>query len=281
MRIGPWEVSSLDTGRFRLDGGAMFGVVPKVLWEKQNPADVKNRIEMALRGLVIRGQGRVIVVDPGIGDKWDDRQIEMFGIDHTGRGLDWALKGLGLKREDVTDVVVSHLHFDHVGGCTRWARPGKSELAFPKATIVVHERNLAHSHAPTPKDKASFLEHTIKPVLDSGKLKAISDNHELAPGVTAWATEGHTPGQLLVKISGPEGTVFFCGDTIPTASHIPIPWVMAYDLHPMTTMEEKRRILDRAADENWILAWVHDPFRAASTVRRDKDRIVRDTDVVL
>lgn len=281
MRIGEWEVGSLDTGRFRLDGGAMFGVVPKVLWEKQNPSDDKNRIEMALRGLVLKGKGRVIVVDPGIGDKWDAKQIEMFGIDHSERTLDRALALHKLRREDVTDVVVSHLHFDHVGGCTRWAGPGKAELAFPNAVYCVHERNIKHSHAPTPKDRASFMEHTIEPVLKSGRLKVVGENHELATGVTAWVTDGHTPGQLLVKVSGKEGTVFFCGDTIPTATHIPIPWVMAYDLHPMVTMEEKRRILERAADESWILAWVHDPFRAASTVRRDKDRIVRDADVVL
>ncbi len=280
MKIGEFEVRSFDTGRFRLDGGAMFGVVPKVLWEKSNPADPKNRIEMALRGLVIRGMNRVILVDPGIGEKWDAKQAEMFAIDHSRFSLDTALKAHKLRREDVTDVVVSHLHFDHVGGCTRLVS-GKTELNFPNATYYVHGRNAEHAHAPTPKDKASFLDQNIKPLLDSGKLKTVGDDHEFAPGIKAWITDGHTPGQLLVKITGPEGTILFCGDTIPTASHIPEAWVMAYDLHPMATMAEKRKILEKAAAGDWILAWVHDPFRSASRVKRDGGRIVRGEDVSL
>lgn len=281
MRIGDYDVQSLDTGRFRLDGGAMFGVVPKVLWEKSNPADAKNRIEMALRGLVIRGHGRVVLVDPGIGQKWDAKQAEMFAIDHSKLSLDSALKQRGVKREEVTDVLVSHLHFDHVGGCTRLGAGGKAELTFPNATYYVHERNVSHAHAPTPKDRASFLEQNIEPLVASGRLKPVGDDHEFAPGLTAWITEGHTPGQLLVKVSGKEGTIFFCGDTIPTASHIPEAWVMAYDLFPMTTIAEKKKILQKAADEKWILAWVHDPFRAASYVRRDGNKIVRGDDVAL
>lgn len=281
MKIGGWEVESLDTGRFRLDGGAMFGVVPKVLWDRSNPADGKNRIEMALRGLLIRGHGRVMIVDPGIGEKWDDKQREMFAIDHSQLTLAKALAARGVKREAVTDVMVSHLHFDHVGGCTRWGKDGKAELEFPNAKYFVHERNVVHSHAPTPKDKASFLEHTIDPLLQSDRLKVVKDDHEFGPGVTAWITHGHTPGQLLVKISGPEGTIFFCGDTIPTASHIPLAWVMAYDLYPMTTIQEKKQILESAAAEKWILAWVHDPKVAASTVRSENGRVVRDRDVVL
>jgi glyoxylase-like metal-dependent hydrolase (beta-lactamase superfamily II) len=281
MKIGAWDVQSLDTGRFRLDGGAMFGVVPKILWEKSNPADGKNRIEMALRGLLIRGPGRIMVVDPGIGEKWDAKQTEMFGIDHSTLSLDRALAAKGVRREDVTDVMVSHLHFDHVGGCTRWGAAGKAELGFPNATYYVHEGNVAHSHAPTPKDRASFLEHTIQPLLDSSRLKAIGDDYEFAPGVSAWITHGHTPGQLLVRVLGEEGTILFCGDTIPTASHIPLAWVMAYDLHPMTTIQEKQRILEAAAAQKWILAWVHDPFVAASTVRTEGNRIVRDRDLAL
>jgi glyoxylase-like metal-dependent hydrolase (beta-lactamase superfamily II) len=281
MRIGEWDVRSFDTGRFRLDGGAMFGVVPRVLWEKSNPPDDKNRIEMALRGLVLRGKNRVMLVDPGIGEKWDAKQTDMFAIDHSKQSLASALSAHGLKREDVTDVIVSHLHFDHVGGCTRFGKDGRPELTFPNATYYAGEGNLIHAHAPTPKDKASFIDTCIKPLLASERLQPVGKNHEFAPGVTAWVTEGHTPGQLLVKIQAEGKTIFFCGDTIPTVSHIPLAWVMAYDLYPMTTIEEKKRILKCAADEGWALAFVHDPKTAACTVRWDGDRVVRDKDVEL
>ncbi len=274
LRVGPYELEALETGRFGLDGGAMFGVVPRVLWEKSNPPDSKNRIEMALRCLLIRGNGRVILVDSGIGEKWNDKTRAMYAIDHSRYQLDRALQEKGLSRKDVTDVIITHLHFDHVGGTTSYDGKGGVELTFPNAKCYIQKANLGHAHAPTEKDRASFIGETIEPLEKSGRLVAVEGNFEFAPGVTAWVTEGHTPGQQLVKVTDGKTTVLCCGDTIPTASHVPIPWVMAYDLFPLTTMAEKKEILSLAVKEGWHLFWVHDPFVAASTVKAVDKRYV-------
>lgn len=265
MIIGEYEVHSILTGYFRLDGGAMFGVVPRVLWEKTNPPDEKNRILMALRCLLIRGHGRSVLVDSGIGNKWEKKQIEMYGIDHSDH-IDKALHEAGVTRADITDVILTHLHFDHVGGSTELNKEGVAELTFPKATYYIQKSNLNHAHAPTGKDRASFVENTIRPLLDSGRLKTMTGEYELIPGVWVLVHQGHTPGQQLVKVSYGRTTVLFCGDTIPTSSHIPIPYVMAFDLYPLTTMEEKRKILECAVAEDWILAWPHDPRIVAGKV---------------
>jgi glyoxylase-like metal-dependent hydrolase (beta-lactamase superfamily II) len=259
MQIGPYRVDFLDTGRFRLDGGAMFGVVPRVLWEKSNPPDTKNRIDMALRTMLIRGNGKVILVDSGIGTKWSEKLVDIYAIDHSTYQLDTALASVGCTRDEVTHVVLTHLHFDHVGGATRFDATGKAVLTFPNADYLVQFDNLGHAHAPSEKDKASFIEYTIKPLEDSGRLVGVNGEKEIAPGVHILVTHGHTPGHQLVKVSSKEETILFCGDTVPTASHIPIPWVMAYDLYPLTTMEEKRDLFIQAVKGNWKLAFCHDP----------------------
>jgi len=268
-RIGPYELYAVEGGQFRLDGGAMFGVVPKVLWEKSNPADEKNRIQMNVRSLLVVGNGRKILVDTGLGHRWTDRQKQMFAIDHSRFELSRSLEVIGIKPDEITDVVLTHLHFDHVGGAA----------AFAKATYWVQKANLSHAHAPTEKDKASFLEQIIEPFLKSGRVKAIEGNVEIAQGVSTWVTHGHTPGQNLVKVTDGKETVLFCGDTIPTSSHVSLPWVMAYDLHPMTTMEEKRVILGQAAKEKWTLFWVHDAFAAAHHVVESNGRFQKGTEV--
>lgn len=271
MRVGDYEIHSIESGNFRLDGGAMFGVVPKVLWERTNPSDPKNRIDLGLRLLVVKGvagtvKGRVVVVDCGIGQKWDAKSTEIYHIDHSQHDLQRGLATIGLKASDVTDVLVSHLHFDHVGGALDWTAEGKCQVAFAKAQYYVQEENLRHAHSPTEKDRASFIEHTIKPLEDTGKLKALPGPSEILPGIELLITHGHTPGQQLVKVRGPEATVLFCGDTIATSSHVPVPYVMGYDLYPVTVMQEKKKILQQAIEENWILAWSHDPYVAANRV---------------
>ena len=266
MRIGDYEIDSVDSGRFRLDGGAMFGVVPKVLWERTNPADDKNRIDMALRCMLVRGYGKTVLVDCGIGEKWNDKQKAMYAIDHSQFQMDSALARHNVKRSEVTDVIISHLHFDHVGGATRFASDGKVELTFSNANYHVHRANLAHAHAPCEKDKASFIDLTIRPLEESGRVTLHDDAFELAPGLRTWITNGHTAGQQLVKVGTRENTVLFCGDTIPTASHVPVPYVMGYDMYPVTTIEEKKAFLPQAFEERWTLFWVHDPLIAACKV---------------
>ncbi len=281
MKLGSLEVSTIETGRFRLDGGSMFGVVPKVLWEKTNPSDDKNRITMALRCLLIRGSGRTILVDCGAGTKWNDKQIDMYAIDHSQYEMDKSLASVGVKREDVTDVILTHLHFDHVGGATRFDENKNVILSFPRANFLVQEENVAHAHAPTEKDRASFIESTIEPLRASGHMKLLKGDTELIPGVKIIVTHGHTPGQNLVHVSGEEKNILFCGDTIPTASHIPVPYVMGFDLYPMTTIEEKKKLLKQAVEEGWILSWAHDPTTAACTVQYKDGRYSRGSDVTL
>lgn len=276
IKIGDFQLNVIETGRFGLDGGAMFGVVPKVLWEKTNPPDSKNRIPMALRTLLIRGKGRAILVDTGIGENWDPSLAERYAIDHRDHRLETSLADVGVRAHEITDVILTHLHFDHVGGCTRLNGKGEVELTFPKARYWVHEKNLSHAHAPSEKDRASFLKNTIEPVVNSPQLKVSKGDEEIASGVRLWITHGHTPGQQLVQVHGDGRTVLFCGDTIPTSSHIPIPYVMAYDVEPMRTIDEKRDILDKAAKENWILVFSHDPMVRAATVRNVDGRYQRE-----
>lgn len=265
MKFGAYELDAVEMGEFRLDGGAMFGVVPKVLWEKVAPADEKNRIRMNVRSLLVRGNGRTILVDSGLGERWTPKQREMYAIDHSRFETNRSLAKLGLKVDAITDVVLSHLHFDHVGGA----------LSFSKATYYVQKKNISHAHAPTEKDKASFLAETIDPVLKSDRVKIVDGDYEIAPGVKIWVTHGHTPGHQMLKVSDGKRAVVSCGDTIPTSAHIPVPWVMAYDLYPLTTMDEKRVLLAQAACDNWILFFTHDPTIAACTVTEKDGRYSR------
>jgi glyoxylase-like metal-dependent hydrolase (beta-lactamase superfamily II) len=281
MRFGDFEVNAVDSGRFRLDGGAMFGVVPKVLWEKTNPADEKNRIDMALRCMLVRGHGKTVLVDCGIGEKWNDKQKEIYAIDHSRFQMDSALAEHKVSRSEVTDVIISHLHFDHVGGATRYGVDGKIELTFPNARYHVHRANLSHAHAPSEKDKASFIDLTIRPLEESGRITLHDDSFELVPGLSTWVTNGHTPGQQLVKVASKESSILFCGDTIPTASHVPVPYVMGYDMYPVTTIEEKKKILPQAFEEKWTLFWVHDPLIAACQVAFKDGKFSRGPAVTL
>jgi glyoxylase-like metal-dependent hydrolase (beta-lactamase superfamily II) len=249
MKLGELEVRSLCYGMFKLDGGAMFGVVPQVIWKKTNPPDDKNRIEMSLRGLLIEGHGKKILIDAGTGFEWSEKVKDIYAIRTSAEIVDNELARLNVKRSDITDVIITHLHFDHVGGC----------LFFPNAKVHVHEKNQHHAHAPTAKDKASFWEHTISPLEKSGRLVLHSNEAEIIPGVSTWVTHGHTPGQQLVKITSGKETIFFCGDTISLSSQLHLPFVTSFDLYPMTTMQEKEIILNRALKENWILAFCHDP----------------------
>lgn len=271
-----YKVTPVETGEFSLDGGAMFGVVPKVIWEKLIPADSKNRIPLRLRCFLIQGRDRNILIDTGIGEHWNEKTRNMFSISNERFNIDSSLKKFGLTREDITEIIISHLHFDHVGGATMSTSKGKIELTFPSATYYIQSLNLNHAHAPTEKDRASFIEHTIKPLEQSGKLKKIDGFLEIYPGIEIVVTHGHTPGHQMVRIRHRSATILFTGDTIPTASHIPIPYVMAYDLEPQKTMAEKRSILSAAFEKKWILAFVHDPNRAFGTVKMEGEKFLLD-----
>lgn len=263
MKIGSWDVHIVETGRFALDGGAMFGVVPRNLWSRTNPPDDRNRIAMVARGMLLQAPGRVVLVDNGNGDKWDDKLREIYAIGDF--VLEDSLAAHGLTPADVTDVLLTHLHFDHAGGSTKMEN-GTLVPRFPNAKYHVQRENLLWARNATEKDRASYLKENFEPLVADGMLNTIDGPGEFAPGISVLPQMGHTAAMQLVQVHGAEGTVVFCADLIPTASHIHVPFVMAYDNFPLTTIEEKKELLARAAAEGWILVFEHDVNTPAATV---------------
>ena len=270
MQIGEWDVRSFVAGRFKLDGGAMFGVVPKNIWERVASVDEANRISMVMRPLVIRGGGKTIVVDAGSGDGYGDKLSKIYAFEKT-TPIAESLATLGLAPADVTDVIVTHLHFDHAGGV---ADPGDGRwrLTFPNAVHHIQRRQWDHALNPNPRDRASFFRERIEIIDETGALQLHDGEWSLAPGLDLYTFDGHTPGQQLPRLIGGGKTLFYCGDLIPTVAHLPTPYIMAYDLQPVTSMEEKSAILGRAARDDWILFFEHDPKTAACTVSERKGR---------
>ncbi len=280
MKVGPYQVHSLETGRFALDGGAMFGVIPKTLWNRSNPADDLNRISLALRILLLVGDNRVILVDTGIGEKFPPKHQEMYAIDTESSNLKRSLAVHGLTPDDVTDVILTHLHFDHAGGATEF-QDGKLVPTFKHARYHVQQRNWDWANQPSEKDRASYLKENFIPLVQAGQLNLLQGEGEILPGISAWLSDGHTIGQQLVKVSDGQQSVIYCADIIPTASHLALPYIMGYDLQPLLTMEEKRRLLTQAAAENWVIVFEHDPQMPACTVKQGEKGIVLNKPVVL
>ncbi len=281
VQIGNYKLDRVDTGRFALDGGAMFGVVPKVLWQDKIGADDKNRIPLALRTLLIRGDGRVILIDTGIGEKWSPKLMELYGIEQSAHPLVTALASNGIAPEEVTDLIVTHLHFDHVGGATTYDTNRKLVPTLPNAKVHVQKANWEHANDPNEKDKASYLSENFVPLYETGVLNLVEGEREILPGITVIPSNGHTIGQQIIRIGDGKGAVVYCGDLVPTSAHLPIPWVMGYDLFPMTTIEEKKSILPVAAKEGWRLFFEHDPVRSSCTIGwTDRGPVIADSDVV-
>ena len=251
----------IETGNFKLDGGAMFGVVPKTLWEKTNPPDGQNRIEMAARSLLIEDGNRLILVDTGMGNKQSEKFFGYYSLwgEHS---LDGSLSALGFHRNDITDVVFTHLHFDHCGGAIERRTDGQLVPAFANARFWCHQDHWNWAIAPNPREKASFLPENIFPIQESGQLQFLTGTgpelQNTPLGIDFLVVDGHTEKQLLPKLSYQGRTLLFAADLIPTAGHVPLPYVMGYDTRPLLTMDEKKRILNQAADENWLLFLEHD-----------------------
>ena len=266
MRIGSYEVFAIETGEFALDGGAMFGVVPKTLWGKKIPVDDKNRIDLRLRCLLLKGDGRNILVDCGMGTKWDAKLQELYRLDHSLYTIEKSLLEHNLTPDQITDVVLTHLHFDHAGGSTYKEANGKLIPAFPKATYYVQKENLEWARNPTEKDKASYLKDDWEPLIQAGVLKIIEGEKEILPGLHAKLFYGHTRAIQLPFLDDGQTKLFFCGDVIPTSVHLGLPWIMAYDNFPLITLEEKKKILKQAAKENWTLIFEHCPLISSAQI---------------
>ncbi len=245
----------------------MFGVVPKPLWERTNPPDGRNRITLAMRGLLVEGEGAVVLVDCGAGSKWTPKLADIYDFREAEGGVAGVLAGAGLRVEDVTHVILSHLHFDHAGGSTR-ARDGRVEPTFPRARYLVQRRHLEWARRASVRDRASFFQDDFEPLAEAGVLVEVDGPAEVLPGLWVEVADGHTFGLQVVRVAGPEGDVVFPSDVMPTASHVPLPYVMGYDLQPLVTVSDKERILERAALAGDIVVFEHDPRIAAARIRK-------------
>jgi glyoxylase-like metal-dependent hydrolase (beta-lactamase superfamily II) len=277
MRIGRYELHPIETGRFALDGGAMFGVVPKPLWEKTNPPDEKNRIALASRALLLIGEGRTVLIDTGNGSKFNDKLRSIYRIDNSTSEIFSSLARRGVTPDDVTHVILTHLHFDHAGGATV-LRKGETVPAFPRARYYVQAEHWRAACAPTERDRASFFADDFLPLERGGMLELLEGETEVVPGVSVRLVHGHTAALQCPVVSDGRESLFYCADLVPTTSHLSLPWIMAYDLRPLVTLEEKRRLLGEAAEEGWVLFFEHDPGTVAARVQRtDKGIVLGET----
>ena len=272
MLIGEWEVFAVETGRIRFDGGAMFGTVPKVVWEKSFPADDRNRVDLSMRCLLLQGYNRRVLVDVGAGDKWSPELRERYGIELVPGGLRGALTVGGVPPEGITDVILTHLHFDHAGGATMRDEAGAIVPAFPNARVHVQRRNLEWARKPNERERASYLPENFEPLDEHEMLKLIDGSAEVLPGVTVTLSNAHTEGMQLVRIAGDgeDGQpveLWYTADLVPTASHEHLPWIAAYDLNALGVLEEKRALLGGIAGRNAWLVYEHDAHCVASKVQ--------------
>jgi len=274
MKIGKYKLSIIESGYLGLDGGAMFGIVPKPLWEKSNPSDESNRIRLSTRHLLLENGNRKIIIDTGIGNKWDEKMKSIYAVDEN-YSMNSALSKVGLNTEDITDVILTHLHFDHTGGSTI-ENDGKLEPAFPNAKYYVQKQNYNWGINPSQRDKGSYLIENFKPLSEEGVLNFINGNESFDDEIEFIVVNGHTFGQQMVKVSDGNNTILFCADLIPTVSHIPFPYIMGYDLQPLVTLEEKKKYLKIAIDENWKLFFGHDPEVALASLKIFRDGYIAD-----
>ncbi len=267
MKIGKYEVKFLPTGTFGLDGGAMFGIIPKVLWQKTNPPDEANRITLGTRCVLLSCNERKILIDTGIGNFWDEKFNKIYRIDKSQSDLENSLTQENLAPQDITDVILTHLHFDHTGGSTKF-EDGKMVPAFPNAKYYVQKKHFDWALNPSDRDRGSFIADRFLPLHEEGVLQFIDGTSQFDDEIELIEINGHTFAQQMVKLSDESTTLLFCGDLIPTMSHIPIPYVMGYDIQPLITVQEKKKYLSMAVEEEWKLVFEHDPFVTAATVTK-------------
>jgi glyoxylase-like metal-dependent hydrolase (beta-lactamase superfamily II) len=270
MQLGSLELISLLDGHFRLDGGAMFGIVPKPLWQKRAPADDRNRIRLGLRPLLVRGE-KTMIIDAGIGGKMDAKSVDIYGIDRP-RDLTRRLGDAGVGLEDIDIVLATHLHFDHAGGFTTRTVAGEIVPTFPRARYVVRTAEWEDATHPHERNRASYLSENFVPLEEAGVLDLVPDGGEIMPGVRVRRSGGHTMHHQVVMIESGGKTAVFPADMIPTTAHIDEPWIMGYDLYPMDTLAFKRAFIREAIEREYLIFFEHDPDIAAGYIRESTGR---------
>jgi len=265
MKIGKYELHSLESGELKLDGGAMYGVVPKPLWERSSPADERNRIKLVTRHLLLVSDDKKILIDTGSGKNWDEKFEKIYSVDTTTHDMLPALEKFGINREEITDVIITHLHFDHVGGAVMF-ESDKIVPTFPNAKYHVQKKQFEWGLNPSDRDKASYFKDRYVPLAEEGILNQFEGKTNFDDNIELLVMNGHTFSQQIVKISDSSNTLLYCGDLIPLSSHINLPYIMGYDLQPLVTLGEKKELLPQAVDGNWMLFFEHDPEVAAATI---------------
>ena len=265
-------IHSINTGNFKLDGGAMFGVVPKSIWSRTNPADQNNLCDWAMRSLIIEQDNRLILIDTGIGDKQDDKFFSHFHLSETDL-FEQKINKLGYSKSDITDVFLTHLHFDHCGGAIQWNKSKTGyEPAFKNAIYWSNEQHWEWATKPNPREKASFLSENILPIQESGQLQFVARTDDFSSqiftDIDTLFVDGHTESMMLPKISFKGQTLVFMADLLPSVGHLPLPYIMGYDTRPLITMTEKEKFLDEAVKNNYILFFEHDSTNECCTVKQ-------------
>jgi glyoxylase-like metal-dependent hydrolase (beta-lactamase superfamily II) len=261
------ELYPIETGNFKLDGGAMFGVVPKVLWSKVYPADENNLCNWAMRCLLVVDGDRKVLIDNGIGNKQDERWLRHYYLNGED-SLEKSLGKAGYTTDDITDVIITHMHFDHCGGSVKWNRNKTGyELTFKNATYWTSHKQFDWATHPNHREKASFLKENILPVQESGQLNLIEEEGEFIPNINFKLYDGHTNGQVIPHVKYNGKTVVFMADLMPSSAHIPMPWVMAYDTRPLQTLKDRERFYAEALENDYILFFEHDIYNEAGTIQ--------------
>jgi glyoxylase-like metal-dependent hydrolase (beta-lactamase superfamily II) len=268
------KLNIIETGYFKLDGGAMFGVVPKTLWNKHNPADENNRCTWAMRCLLVEDEGKLILIDTGLGDKQDPKFFSHYDL-HGAASLFSSIAKCGYRPEDITDVILTHLHFDHAGGAVIY-NPDRTKLlpTFPNAIYWTNESHWNWAVNPNPREKASFFKENIIPLQESGNLRFIEKVNSPFSCIDFIHVDGHTEQMMLPVIRYNNRKIIYAADLIPSSFHIALPWVMGYDVRPLLTMQEKERVLKTSIEENCILLFEHDPFYEAAVLEQTEKGIV-------
>lgn len=276
MKIGKYKLTSIDTVTFGLDGGAMFGIIPKQLWQKYNPSDDLNRVTLGARSLLLENEKRKILIDTGIGEFWDDKFRSIYRFDKTDNSLVNSLKKINIDKDEITDIILTHLHFDHTGGSTTLIND-KWEPTFPNAAYYVQKEHYKWAVNPSDRDRASFIQNRFVPLYETGLLKLVDKDYKVDDEFDFKIINGHTFAQQMVKISDGTKTLLYCGDLLPFSSHVQLPYIMGYDLQPLVTLSEKKEFFPRAIEENWLLFFEHDPEVVAATItKNEKGFFIKD-----
>lgn len=269
MKIGKYKLTAIDTVTFGLDGGAMFGIIPKPLWQKYNPSDDQNRVTLGARSLLLENGKRKILIDTGIGEFWDDKFKSIYRFERIENTLIGSLSKLNIARDEITDVILTHLHFDHTGGSTTLVN-GKWEPTFPNAKYYVQKEHYDWAINPSDRDRASFIQNRFVPLNEHGVINLVSKDYKVDDEFDFMLINGHTFAQQMIKISDGTNTLLYCGDLLPFSSHVPLPYIMGYDLQPLVTLQEKKNLYPQAIDENWLLFFEHDPEVVAATITKNE-----------